>query len=232
MEIGLVCRGRVENYAALAENGSEQDRCRAFGVKILAFGFEGLDEVCYERELCGETSYFEEVAVLSREIGGVVICGCKTDTLGQKRRSAVVADKGRILGVSDANYAVDGEHSAGATLQVYETSQGKIGVAVCEDLYFPEVAKSLAFCGSEVIVCPFSEMTGSIESVLARAYAFLNGVPVVVCGIGYAFCADVTGDLAFASSDSPTSFTLQPQRSYHLIEMRKKGLFKRPQGEY
>ncbi|MBQ9730028.1 MAG: hypothetical protein IJV80_04360 [Clostridia bacterium] len=232
MEIGLVCRGGVENYASLAEELGEKERRKAFSVKVLAFGMQGLCEVAYERELCGETAYFEEVALLSREIGGVVICGCVTDTLGQKRKSAVVADKGKILGVSDATNAFDGENSAGASLRVYETSQGRIGVLVERDLYFPEAVKALATCGSEIIVCPFGEMTGSIENVLARGYAFCYGVPIIVCGLGYAFCAGMAGDTLFASSDSPFTFSLSLEREYHLIETRSKGFFKRSQGEY
>ena len=87
---------------------------------VLLFGFTGLGLVSYKRELSGETEYFRDVAGLSREIGGVVVSGCDTDTYGVYRHSAVVADKGRILGVSDATFSMDdSEFVAGGNLRVY-----------------------------------------------------------------------------------------------------------------
>ena len=112
MRICFVSRGSLntfwDNYS-----GSDAD--------VLFFGFQGLGEVSYEKELKGETNCFEDVAILSKESHNIVVCGCVTDTRGIKRKSAVVAENGRILGVSDMLNAVDGEFKSGAGLRVYET---------------------------------------------------------------------------------------------------------------
>jgi len=218
MRIGFVSRGTLNGFWE-KYGGSEAD--------VLLFGFNGADgAVSYEREISGETSVFEDVAILSRSGKGVVVCGLVTDTRGIRRKSAVVAEKGKILGVSDALNAIDGECSCGAGLRVYDTSCGRLGVAVAEDLYFPEILRSLSIFGSDLIVCPFTTVTDTTELTLLRAAAFSYGVPIAFCACGYAAIADVSGGLAFASPDSPVEFSLDKKREYHLIEIRQRGFYK------
>lgn len=190
---------------------------------IFLFGFNGLGEVNYEKELKGETALFEETALLSKEKKSVVVCGCVTDTRGHKRKSALVAENGRLSGVSDLLYAMDGECNSGVALRVYDTRLGKMGVIVAEDLYSPEVVKNLAACGSDFIVCPFSKVINSVPSVLLRAYSYCYGVPILLCGEGYAMAADGTGELSFASPQSPVVCAFDKIREYHLIQLRKRG---------
>lgn len=217
MRIGFVGKGdlgALKTSSQIEEGG------------LLLVGFDGLGEVSYEKELKGESGLFEEVARLSKRLKNVVVCGCITDTLGLKRKSAIVADNGKILGVSDMLHVTDGEKNCGAALRVYETKAGKIGVAVSEDIYFPEVAKSLALCGCDYIVCPFEKLTGSIQSVLLRAYAFCYGTPVFLCAQGYAMIVDGKGEVLFASPQSPVYFDFVNVREYHLIQTRRR--FHRP----
>lgn len=225
MEIGLMCRGGIDSYTESLVEGEKT-------AKLLVFGFQAIGEVSYEKELRGETAFFEDVALLSRETGGVVVCGLSTDARGHKRKSAVVAENGRILGVSDMTNVIDGEWGSGACLCVYDTSQGKIGVLVGEDLYFPETVKSLAACGSDIIVCAYSQVLGNIESVLARAYAFLYGLPVVICGEGYSVIASSTGEVAFSSAENHAAVELPINKEYHLVERRTRGFSKPKRGEY
>ena len=227
MEMELICRGSFDKYASSIEANEEYE-----SAEVYLFGFQGFDEVSYEKELKGETFYFEDVALFSKETSAVVICGTRTDAHGHKRKSAVVAENGRILGVSDMTNVIDGETHSGASLRVYDTKKGRMGVVVDGDLYFPEVIRALVACGSDFIVCPYGVITGSIEMILARAYAFSYGVPIVVCGDGYAFAAGIAGEVLFASADSPSSFELPAQKEYHLIETRRRGFSKPLQGEY
>lgn len=71
---------------------------------------------------------------------------------------------------------------------VVETPFGKIGVAVCYDLYFPELTRGLALAGADVIVVPanlplFPRPRGErpVEIALAQATAHVNKVWVAVC---------------------------------------------------
>lgn len=195
------------------------------GEDLIVFGFDGMGEVSYEKELKGESGHFEEVALLSKAARGVVVCGCITDTRGHKRKSAVVAENGRLCGVSDMLHAIDGEISAGASLRVYETKVGKMGVAVDEDIYFTEVFHSLSLCGADFVVCPFGIVKNSMHIVLLRAYAYLYGMPILFCGVGHCCFINANGMLEFASPNSPICVNFERATEYHLIETRRRGYF-------
>ena len=220
MRIGFVSRGALRTFKE--EYCGSCDRERA---DLLLFGFDGVGEVSYEKELKGESGFFEDVALLSKAAQNVVVSGCITDTRGIKRKSAVVAVKGRLVGVSDMLHAVDGQIGCGAGLKIYDTDVGKMGVAVAEDLYFAEVVNSLAVCGCDFIVCPFGRVMDSLQTVLLRAYAFRWGVPVLFCGQGYAMLATPAGELTFASPQSPAYFDFDNKKEYHLVETRRRGVY-------
>lgn len=219
MRIGFVCRGRLCDFK---ENTLP---CEA-GVDLLLFGFEGLGEVNYEKELKGESNFFADAAVLSKQLKSVVVSGCLTDMRGLKRKSAVVAENGKLLGVSDMLNAVDGEMNGGAALRVYETKAGRMGVVVADDLYFPDVVKSLSVCGCDFIVCPFGAIKNSLQSVLLRAYAYCYGIPIFLCGCGYCMIADAKGEISFASPQSPVYTSFQNRKEYHLVQTRRRGVLR------
>ena len=220
MRIGFVSQGTLRAFKE--EYCVSCDRERA---DVLLFGFSGASEVSYEKELKGESGFFEDVALLSKSAQNVVVSGCITDTRGIKRKSAVVAAKGRLLGVSDMLHAVDGQIGCGAGLKAYDTDFGKIGVVVAEDLYFAETVNALAVCGCDFIVCPFGKVIDSLQSVLLRAYAFRWGIPVLFCAQGYAMLATPAGELTFASPQSPVYFELDNKKEYHLVETRRRMYF-------
>ena len=193
---------------------------------VLVFGFNGLGIVSYKKELAGETEYFRDVASLSKEIGGVVVCGCDTDTYGVYRHSAVIADKGKILGVSDMVHCIDdSEFVSGGNLRVYDTSRGKIGLIVFEDLYFPEVARVLTLCDADVIICVFKNMSGMAQ-IMMRADAFSNGVNVALCAKNYACLSDALGNVSVAGSADIIRAKANIQKDYRLISSRRRGVYR------
>jgi hypothetical protein len=64
-----------------------------------------------------------------------------------------------------------------------------------------------------------------MQSVLLRASAYTNGVPILFCGDGYCMLAESTGEIAFASPISPSFFNLKRQKEYHLVETRRRGIW-------
>ncbi|MBE5751779.1 MAG: hypothetical protein E7357_05140 [Clostridiales bacterium] len=220
MRVGFVCKNTLGAYKKAQNERADGEE----NPSVLLFGFNGLGEVAYERELKGETRCFEDVATLSKQQKCVVVCGCITNARGHKRKSAIVAEQGRLIGVSDALHAVDGDVASGATLRVYDTSVGKMGVVVADDLAFPETLKSLAVCGSDFIVCPFGRVA-PVHSSLVRAYGYCFGVPIFFCGDGVCMIADVSGDLAFSSSQSPAAFDFEIAKEYHLVQTRQRGFY-------
>ena len=212
--------GQGEPSDCLKSSGEIAVReCKKNELTIIAFTGK---EVCYERELKGETQVFEDVAKLSKRDKRLVIYGVITNTHGHRRKSAIVAENGRILGVSDMLHAMDGETHSGAYLRVYDTKIGRVGVAVAEDIYDFETVQTLSLCGCDFIVCPFESVQDSTCAVLLRAYAFTSGVPILFCGRGYAMIADVDATLAFASPISPVCVDFTVRKEFHLLETRRK----------
>ncbi len=179
--------------------------------------------VSYQGELRGETCLFEEIAMLSKKGGNVVVCGTRTEAYGWQRKSIVVAEKGKILGVADMTHAWDGKVSCGAHLRLFDTALGKMGVVVAEDLYFPETVRALCDCGCEYLVCSFDRPCGALEKTLLRALAFFYGTPFFFCGKGGGMIADGKGEERFFSPDSPVCVRFEGEKAYHLVERRQRG---------
>ena len=196
-----------------------QDKlCALNGCELLVFGFNGLGLVSYKKELSGETEYFQDIAKLSKQISSVVICGCDTDTYGVFRHSAVVADKGKILGVTDMAHTIDdSEFVAGGSFRVYDTSVGKIGVIVGEDLFFPESARVLTLCDADIIICLFKKIENFMPQIMLRAGAFANGVAMALCAKNYVCVADIKGKVAFSSSLDVVKSKIEIKKDYHQI---------------
>ena len=197
------------------------------GYDLLVFGFNGLGLVSYKKELGGQTEYFQDVAKLSKQLSSVVICGCDTDTYGVFRHSAVVADKGRIIGVSDMAHAIDNsEFVSGGSFRVYDTSVGKIGIIVAEDLLFPESARVLALCDADIIICLYKKIESAMPQIILRADAFTNGVMMGLCAKNYVTVADIKGEIIMASSKDIVENDLSIEKDYHLISSRRRGIYR------
>lgn len=194
---------------------------------LIAFGFNGMGLVSYKKELSGETEYFHDLARLSKQLSCVIICGCDTDNYGVFRHSAVIADKGKILGVSDMAHSIDdSEYAAGSGFRVYDTSAGKIGLLVAEDLFFPETARVLALCDAELIVCVFKKLENTMPQIMLRAGAFANGVAMVLCANNYACVSDIKGRISVASCNDFVKANIKIEKDYHLIQSRRRGLYR------
>ena len=194
---------------------------------LLVFGTNGLGVVSYKQELEGLTEYFQDVAKLSRAIDGVIISGCNTDTYGVLRHSAVIADRGKILGVSDMIHCVDeSEYVPGGYFRVYDTSAGKIGVIIGEDLFFPEVSRILTLCDADILVCVFDAVETDMPEIMVRSSAFANGVTVLLCAKNVVTCVDIRGNVIYKSDKYINQITVRPEKDYHLISSRRRGIYK------
>ena len=193
------------------------------GFDVIAFGANGLGLVSYKKELDGETEYFSDLAKLSKTVGAVVISGCDTDTYGIYRHSVAVADRGKMLGVSDAVFSEkDSEFMSGGTVTVYNTSAGKIGVLVGEDIFFPESENILAHLGADIVICPFKRIESEMPSVVARANAFLHGTPTAIVGENYSACADKDGKILSAGAGKINKIEANSEKNYRFVTLRRR----------
>lgn len=194
---------------------------------LVVFGFNGFGLVNYKKELSGETEYFHDVAKLSKQLASVVICGCDTDNYGVFRHSCVIADKGKLLGVSDMTHVVDqSEFASGGNLRVYDTSAGKIGMIISEDLYFPETIRVLALCDADIIICVFKKLEGTMPLTLIKSSSFTNGLPIALCAENYVAVSDVKGEIIVSGTKNIIKSKIKLEKDFHLISSRRRGLYK------
>ena len=209
----VIAEGTLKNLNSLPE------------CDVAVFGFNGLGEVDYEQELKGQSDKFEDAVRLSKSAECGVLCGCYTKSRGILRKSVAVADKGKLLGISDMNYVLDSEEvKSGAGLGVYSVGGYKIGLCIENDLYFPEAFKALSLCGCNAVVVFMEELKNTLPALIIRTYSYLYGIPVIMCAGKTAFFSEISGELA--TSYMPLSFfdvSLCPQ--YRKVTMRTKGLY-------
>jgi predicted amidohydrolase len=53
---------------------------------------------------------------------------------------------------------------SGQDIVVFDVPQGRIGIAICYDLWFPEIARAMACAGAELLIYP--TMTGTIDRAI------------------------------------------------------------------
>ncbi|MCU1529853.1 MAG: Nitrilase/cyanide hydratase and apolipoprotein N-acyltransferase [Frondihabitans sp.] len=159
----------------------------------------------------------ERWAALATGLGVVVVGGvCERDDAGRLRNSVVVVDAAGVRAVyrklhlwgSERELFVAGD----APAPVVETAVGRIGLAVCYDLWFPEQTRGLALSGAEILAVPANLTDGPrqpglphLDVIAAIATAHLNRVHVVLadrCGeergeswLGAAAVVDASGRL-------------------------------------
>ena len=213
-------------------DGEVRDKKELPECDIAVFGFRGLGEVDYERELKGETEKFEEATKLSKKCRCGLISGCTTVSRGLVRKSAAVSDKGKLLGIADMNHVIDGEeYKGGSALGFFSVNGCKIGICVENDLLFPEAVAALSACGCNVMVVILEEIKNNLPPLIIRAYSYLYGIPIVMCAGKMAYFADITGAIA-TSSQNTTLFEVSLKNSYHIVTTRRKGLIEDLKEDY
>ncbi len=121
--------------------------------------------------------------------------------------SPVIDSDGKILGVTRMAHIMDGlgfyekgYYSPGGNEDfVYETSSGRIGIAICYDRHFPEYMRHLALQKAQLVVIPQAGAVGEWPEGLfeaeLRVAAFQNGYfTALVNRVGKEDCLHFSGD--------------------------------------
>ncbi len=93
--------------------------------------------------------------------------------------------------------------------------KGRFGLCICYDVWFPEIARNLAWMGAEAIFCPTATYTSdrSQEMILVQAAAisnqlfFFNVNGLGVGGIGQSIFVDPEGRVLQTSGEAPLIMT-------------------------
>jgi predicted amidohydrolase len=130
---------------------------------------------------------------------GLVVVGglCELDDDGALRNSAIVVDRDGLRAVYRKTHLWDREKlifdAGDEPPPVIETDAGRLALAICYDVCFPELTRGLALAGADIVAVPTNApVLGPIaqplamELVVAMAAAHVNRV--------YVAQADRTGD--------------------------------------
>lgn len=191
---------------------------------IAVFGFSTLGSVDFGDEIGGKSSKLQTMAAYSAKRSCGVLCGCLTDSRGLKRKSVAVVSEGRLLGITDMMYVLDGEnYKSGGTVGIYNLHGYKAGVCIDNDLLFPGHIKTLADCGCNLVTAFCEDLSNSMYPQLIRSYAYIYGVPIVMVAGNVAFFADISG--VIATSNRPVSlFECDLKNCYRVVTTRRRGL--------
>jgi predicted amidohydrolase len=153
-------------------------------------------ESAEEARSCAEPADGPSLQAWSEEAarGDAVVVGgfCEQGEDGLLYNSAAVVDGDGVVGIYRKIHLWDREQlffePGRECAPVLDTRAGRIGVAVCYDFNFPEVARGLALAGADIVALPtnwplFPRPEGErpMEFALVMATAHLNHVFVAAC---------------------------------------------------
>jgi predicted amidohydrolase len=244
------------NHAARVAQRPEQKIGRPVRVVSLSFhdksvaeiaqvvdreGAKGVDLIILPETWCGQKESPEALdgpivttmAALAKRHGTYLVCPIDRRDGERRLNTAVLIDRGgRISGVYDKVYPYWSEFELkpsvepGHEVRVFQTDVGRLGLALCFDVNFPEVWQRLADQGAELVVWPSAYSAGT--SLQAHA---LNHHFYIVTSTLTRDCLvyDITGEeLLYEKSDdlNVSRITLDLDRGvYHSnfnIEKRDK----------
>ena len=135
----------------------------------------------------------QALANLAHRYRLLVVCGLPESSPDKRPyNSACIIDAdGTVLGAYHKTHLFGHEplaFAAGEEIKIFQTTLGTIGVMICYDAEFPEVARVLALKGSQMILVPTANMDpySQYQAVYLRARAMENGV--------YVACSNTIGN--------------------------------------
>ena len=170
--------GNRQEFVELLERAAESEAdLVVLGETVTSVGVKEDVEAIAE-EIPGPTTEF--FAGQAKRLGLHVVFGLLERDRDRIFNSAVLVDpEGKIAGryrkVCLPHAEIEQGIEPGDAFPVFETRLGKIGMMVCYDGFFPEVARELALGGAEIIAWP----VWGCDPLLARARANENRVFIV-----------------------------------------------------
>jgi predicted amidohydrolase len=108
-----------------------------------------------------ETNVFSKLKKLAEKhkiiIAGGLITLINDEDLKASHLGFIINEKGEILDFQEKMHLVKSEQlfiKTGNEFKVFDTSIGKIGLLVSNDILFPEIARKFALQGAEILIAP------------------------------------------------------------------------------
>jgi 5-aminopentanamidase len=165
------CLARLEEAAAAGAQLLVLPECA-----IPGYMFDNPEEALrFAEEIPGPST--EALGAACERLGIHVVCGLLERDSDQLRNAAVLVGPDGLIGSYRKTHlpflGVDRFVIPGDELSVFETPLGRIGLEICYDLRFPEVTRTLALHGAELVAhptnFPLAARTQTEVITLARA---------------------------------------------------------------
>jgi predicted amidohydrolase len=174
------CVARLEEAAAAGAELLVLPECA-----IPGYVFESAEEALpYAEEIPGPST--EALERECERLGIHAVCGLLERDGDALRNAAVLVAPDGLVGAYRKTHlpflGVDRFVVPGDDLRVFDTSIGRIGIEICYDLRFPEVTRSLALAGAEIVVLPTNWPLAASPNaeLLTTARAFENRIYLLV----------------------------------------------------
>src|SRR5262245_51950217 len=175
-----LCLARLEEAAAQGAELLVLPECA-----IPGYVFESADEALpYAEEVPGPST--EALADACRRLGPHVVCGLLERDGDRLHNAAVLVGPDGLVGSYRKSHlpflGIDRYVLPGDELPVFDTPIGRIGVEICYDLRFPEVTRTLALAGADIVVLPtnWPLVASANAELLTTARAFENRIFLLV----------------------------------------------------
>jgi predicted amidohydrolase len=174
----------LEQFAALVGEASSNKAdivCLPEGVTVVG---NGKTYVEVAEPIPGPSTRF--LGEVARKHGLYLVAGLyERDATVVYNTSVLIGRDGTLIGkyrkVCLPREEIEGGITPGAEYPVFDTDFGRVGMMICWDVHFPEVARELAARGAEVIFMP---IWGGNET-LAQARAIENQIYLVASGYDF-----------------------------------------------
>jgi 5-aminopentanamidase len=171
-----VCLTRAEEAAAAGAELLVLPECA-----IPGYMFDSLEEAMpFAEEIPGPST--ETLSAACHRLGMHIVCGLIERDGDLLRNAAVLVGPDGLIGSYRKTHlpflGVDRFVTPGDELVVHDTPLGRIGVEICYDLRFPEVTRTLALRGADIVAHPTNfPMAAKVQTeVITRARAAENRV--------------------------------------------------------
>ena len=146
------CLARLEEAAAAGAELLVLPECA-----IPGYVFDSAEEALpFAEEIPGPSS--DRLAAECRRLGMHIVCGLLERDGDVLHNAAVLVGPDGLIGTYRKTHlpflGVDRFVVPGDELNVYDTPLGRIGVEICYDLRFPEVTRTLALKGADIVAHP------------------------------------------------------------------------------
>ncbi len=156
-----------------------QNRIRATKQRFPWLDMLVLSELCIDGPATGFAETFpsyaiEQFCLLAKDLNIWLIPGSQFERAGEHvfNTATVINNQGDVVSTYRKVFPFTPYEegvSAGSEFLVFDCPAGKVGLAICYDLWFPEVARTLVCEGAEVLIYP--TLTGTIDRDLETSMA-------------------------------------------------------------